>query len=305
MKELVIISGKGGTGKTSMAAAFATLASRGAAQRRIPAATGTGAVFADCDVDAADLHLILSPEIKKRNAFISGHEAVIDAEKCTACGKCAELCRFDAVRRGDDGKYAVSACEGCGVCVRFCPAEAISFPDRRCGAWYVSDTRFGPLIHAQLDAEAENSGKLVTLVRREARAKAEEVGAAYIIVDGCPGIGCPVIASITGADAAVAVVEPSLSGKHDLERVIELTKHFKVPLSVVINKFDINVALALDIKKTCERAGVSVVGSVSYDTEITGAQLQWKSIIEYNEHSAVAEQITAIWNHLSEELWKR
>ena len=305
MKELVIISGKGGTGKTSLTAAFATLASRGSAQGRHSAAAGTGAVFADCDVDAADLHLILSPEIKKRISFVSGHEAVIDAAKCTGCGKCAELCRFDAVRCGDDGKYSISACEGCGVCVRFCPAEAISFPERLCGEWYVSDTRFGPLIHAQLEAEVENSGKLVTVVRKEARSKAEEVGAAYIIVDGCPGIGCPVIASITGADAAVAVVEPSLSGKHDLERVIELTKHFKVPLSVVIKKAHINPGLSREIAVTCKNSDVSVAGTVSYDTEITGAQIAGKSIIEHNEHSAVAEQITAIWNHLSEELWKR
>ncbi len=304
MKEFVIISGKGGTGKTSLAAAFATLASKPARPERLPAATGSGAVFADCDVDAADLHLILSPEIKKRSDFISGHEAVIDAAKCTACGKCADVCRFDAVRRGEDGTYAVSACEGCGVCVRFCPAEAIAFPGRRCGEWYVSDTRFGPLVHARLDAEAENSGKLVTLVRREARSVAEELGAAYIIVDGCPGIGCPVIASITGADAAVAVVEPSLSGKHDLERVIELASHFKVPLSVVINKADINPGLTREIAAACERSRVAVAGTVAYDIAITSAQIQGKSIIEYDESSAVAGQITVIWNTLSEELWK-
>jgi MinD superfamily P-loop ATPase len=294
IKELVIISGKGGTGKTSVTAAFATLASL----------TST-AVFADCDVDAADLHLILSPEIRKRTAFVSGHEARIDGDKCISCGKCAELCRYDSVRRLADGKYAISACEGCGVCVAYCPTEAIAFPDRLCGEWYVSDTRFGPLVYAQLDAEAENSGKLVSLVRREARVRAEALEADYIIVDGCPGIGCPVIASITGADAVLAVAEPSLSSLHDLQRVIELTRHFKVPLSVAVNKFDINPEMALSIRQTCENAGVPIAGYIGYDTAFTEAQIQGKSIIEYNEYSAVAEQVKNIWKNASEVLWKR
>ena len=293
MKELVIISGKGGTGKTSVAAAFATLA-----------AGETKAVFADCDVDAADLHLILSPSIRKRSDFVSGHVAEIDPEKCVSCGKCAELCRYEAIRRGADGKYEISGCEGCGVCVGFCPTRAIAFPDRFCGEWYVSDTRFGLLIHARLDAEAENSGKLVSLIRKEARVAAEGLKADFLIVDGSPGIGCPVIASITGADAVLAVVEPSLSGKHDFERVVELAKHFKVPLSAVINKFDINPGIAVEIKKACAAAGVSFAGVIGYDTEITAAQIRGQSIIEYNEHSAVAEQIKAIWKTVSEGLWK-
>jgi len=294
MKELVIVSGKGGTGKTSVAASFAALASRSGK-----------AVFADCDVDAADLHLILSPEIKRREPFVSGHEAVIDPEKCVSCGKCADLCRYDAVSRITDGTYRISGCEGCGVCVRFCPAEAIAFPDRRCGEWYVSDTRFGPFVHARLDAEAENSGKLVSLVRREARAKAQEIGADWIIADGCPGIGCPVIASITGADAVLAVVEPSLSSKHDLERVIELARHFKVPLFVAVNKFDINPEIAREIGNLGAQTGSPVIGTIGYDTIVTEAQINAKSVIELNEASAVAEQIKAIWNTLSEELWKR
>ncbi len=294
MKELVIISGKGGTGKTSFTAALATLASRSAK-----------AVFADCDVDAADLHLIFSPDIRSREFFVSGSEAVIDEAKCVSCGKCAALCRFDAVRRDADDVYRVSGCEGCGVCVSYCPAGAISFPLRRCGEWYVSDTRFGTLVHARLDAEAENSGKLVSLVRREARSRAEEMGADWIIVDGAPGIGCPVIASVTGADVVLAVVEPSLSGKHDLERVMALAKHFKSLLLVAVNKADINPGLTREIEGLCLASGVPVLGSVSYDTSVTAAQVVGKSIIEYEERSAVSESLREIWKRISEETWKR
>jgi MinD superfamily P-loop ATPase len=294
MKEIIVISGKGGTGKTSVTAALASLASR-----------SSKAVFADCDVDAADLHLIFSPTILAAHDFISGHEAIIDPALCTRCGKCMELCRFDAVQFSEQTGYSISACEGCGLCVQYCPVQAISFPDRLCGQWYISDTRFGTLVHAQLDAQAENSGKLVSLVRKEARLAAETQNADYLIVDGSPGIGCPVIASITGADVVLAVAEPSLSGKHDLERVIELTRHFKVPLMVAINKFDINPDLALEIKRTCIAAHVPLAGFIAYNTEITAAQIQGKSIIEYNEHSAVAEQIGLVWKNILEESWKQ
>ncbi len=294
MKEIIVISGKGGTGKTSVTAALATLASR-----------SSKAVFADCDVDAADLHLIFSPTVLARHDFISGHEAIIESALCTSCGKCMELCRFDAVEYSAKTGYTISGCEGCGLCVTYCPVNAISFPDRLCGQWFISDTRFGTLVHAQLDAQAENSGKLVSLVRKEARLAAENQKADYLIVDGSPGIGCPVIASITGADVVLAVTEPSLSGKHDLERVIELTRHFKVPLMVAINKFDINPELALEIKKTCIEAKIPLAGYIAYNTEITAAQIQGKSIIEYNEHSAVAEQINLVWKSILEESWKQ
>jgi MinD superfamily P-loop ATPase len=294
MKEIIVISGKGGTGKTSVTAALASLASR-----------SSKAVFADCDVDAADLHLIFSPTILAAHDFISGHEAIIDPALCTRCGKCMELCRFDAVQFSEQTGYSISACEGCGLCVQYCPVQAISFPDRLCGQWYISDTRFGTLVHAQLDAQAENSGKLVSLVRKEARSAAVTQNADYLIVDGSPGIGCPVIASITGADVVLVVAEPSLSSKHDLERVIELTRHFKVLLMVAINKFDINPDLALEIKKTCIAAHVPLAGFIAYNTEITAAQIQGKSIIEYNEHSAVAEQIGLVWKNILEESWKQ
>jgi len=287
MKELVVISGKGGTGKTSVTASFAALAS----------AEGK-AVFADCDVDAADLHLIFSPEIREKTSFISGHEAVIDPEACTACGICAELCRFDAVFSGENGKYRIAGCEGCGVCVSRCPAGAISFPDRRCGEWYVSTTRFGKLVHAALDAEAENSGKLVSLVRRKAKEIAVEEGADFIIADGCPGIGCPVIASVTGSDAVLAVTEPSLSGKHDLERVMALTGHFGIPLFVCVNKCDINSSITAEIKELCARRGVKVVGEVAYDRAFTAAQLRANSVVEYDVSLPVSRQLEEIWRTL-------
>ncbi len=294
MKELVVISGKGGTGKTSLTAAFATLAAR-----------SRKAIFADCDVDAADLHLILAPSIISRSEFISGREAFIDRASCINCGRCAQLCRFEAIHRNKDGYYEISACEGCGVCVDHCLVHAIQFPERRCGEWYVSDTRFGPLVHARLDAGAENSGKLVSLVKREARKRAEANNAELILVDACPGIGCSVIASITGADLVLAVVEPSLSSAHDLRRVIELTRHFRVTLLVLINKFDINERIAIDIKNDCERQDIQVAGFVAYETAFTSAQLRGQSIIEFDGGAVLSQKIEAIWNKITEELWKR
>ncbi|MGB7629601.1 MAG: ATP-binding protein, partial [Candidatus Deferrimicrobium sp.] len=224
MKELVIISGKGGTGKTSLTASFVVLADR--------------PVIADCDVDAADLHLVLSPRINERHEFRSGHEAVIRQDDCNGCGTCLADCRFDAVRM--NGKAAGNAtfvidpvaCEGCGVCIRFCPEKAIDFPERPCGEWMISETRCGPMVHARLGVGAENSGKLVSTVRREARRIAEEEHRFLVIVDGPPGIGCPVIASVTGATHVLAVTEPTVSGEHDLERVLSLTRHFSIPAAV-------------------------------------------------------------------------
>lgn len=287
MKELVIISGKGGTGKTSITAAFATLASRAAT-----------VVYADCDVDAADLHLIFSPTIKQQHEFISGYEAVIDEKMCLGCGICAQLCRFDAVHQTQDGNYAIAGCEGCGVCVDYCPAHAMRLVDCHCGQWYVSETRFGTLIHAELASEAENSGKLVTIVRKEAQFQAKEQQADYIIIDGSPGIGCPVIASITQADLVVAVAQPSLSSKHDLERVMQLARYFAIPMTVIINKSDINESITREIQAACKSAGIPVAGTICYDAEITTAQLHAQSIIEYNELSPAALQIAAAWEHI-------
>ena len=217
-RELVVISGKGGTGKTSIVAAFAALAG--------------GAVLADCDVDAADLHLVLDPELGPEHPFSGRRQAIIDAEACTACGRCAEVCRFAAVLGAPDSSYSIDpiACEGCELCRRVCPADAIRMEPVVNGAWMVSETRFGPLVHARLGVAEDNSGKLVTLVRNEARRVAEERGLPLVIVDGSPGIGCPVISSLAGADLVLAVTEPTVSGRHDLDRVLQVVRQFRLPL---------------------------------------------------------------------------
>ena len=290
-REIVVISGKGGTGKTSLAASFAVLA--------------RDAVIADCDVDAADLHLILKPSVLERHEFTGGNEAVIRLDDCTGCGLCRELCRFGAVMacEGEPAPpvYRIDpvACEGCGVCVRFCPARAIDFPERTCGSWMVSKTRCGPLVHAQLGIAAENSGKLVTLVRQEARRIATGTGSPLIIVDGPPGIGCPVIASLSGASMMVAVTEPTVSGEHDLERVLSLAGHFGVPASVCVNKWDLNPDMALRIEDHARRAGARVMGRIRYDRSVTGAQMQELSAVETD--SGAGRDIREIWKQLHTE----
>jgi len=288
MKELVIISGKGGTGKTSVTASLAVLAGR--------------SVIADCDVDAADLHLILSPRIRERREFLSGNEAVIREQDCIGCGECLRLCRFDAVRKkdGSAGKAVYwidpASCEGCGVCVRFCPAQAIDFPERLCGKWMISDTRAGPMVHARLNIAAENSGKLVSTVRREARRIAGEENRPLILVDGPPGIGCPVIASVTGSTRVLIVTEPTVSGEHDLERVLSLARHFKIPAAVCMNKWDLNEEMTERIEKQSEQAGARIAGRIRYDPSVTSAQMQEKAVVE--TPSPCAEDIRRIWHQL-------
>jgi MinD superfamily P-loop ATPase len=289
MKELVIISGKGGTGKTSLTASLAVLAGR--------------AVVADCDVDAADLHLILSPHVRERREFFSGNEAVIRGEDCAGCGECLRLCRFGAVNKttGADGKavFAVdpTACEGCGVCVRFCPQKAIDFPERRCGEWMVSDTRAGPMVHARLNIAAENSGKLVTTVRREARRIAQEENRPLTLVDGPPGIGCPVIASVTGASQVLAVTEPTVSGEHDLVRVLALARHFKIPTAVCVNKWDLNSGMTSRVEAQAERSGARVVGRIRYDPSVTAAQMRSQAVVE--TASPCGEDIRRVWKEIN------
>jgi MinD superfamily P-loop ATPase len=287
VKELVIISGKGGTGKTSITASFAALAKN--------------AVFADCDVDAADLHLILNPEIRERHDFYSGHEAVIREADCTGCGLCADLCRFDAVKKsGDKFRIEPSSCEGCGVCVGFCPAKAIDFPDRLCGEWFISQTRFGTMVHARLGIGAENSGKLVSIVRQQARQFAAAVQADWLLTDGPPGTGCPVIASITGADAVLAVTEPTLSGQHDLQRVIKLAEYFKIPVFVCVNKWDINPDLTETIEADARAADCRVAGRVRYDRAVTVAQIQGQTLIELGD-TAAENDIRCVWGEVRQE----
>ncbi len=312
MEELVVISGKGGTGKTSVAASLALLA-------RKP-------VIADCDVDAADLHLVLSPRVKERHEFRSGREAVIRRADCTGCGVCRTHCRFGAVlaTTGDDEALAPAdpqaaceqcdycrrscsvrtnadiramaetlgelrlvtytidplACEGCGVCARFCPAHAIELRERLCGEWMVSETRCGPMVHARLGVAAENSGKLVSTVRQEARRIAEREDRRIIIVDGPPGIGCPVIASLAGTSLALIVTEPTVSGEHDMQRVLALTKHFAVPAAVCVNKWDLNPDMTNRIEDGARREGARIAGRIRYDRAVTLAQLQGLAVVE-------------------------
>jgi len=292
MKELVVISGKGGTGKTSIVAAFAALSKN--------------AVFADCDVDAADLHLVLEPDVKQTSDFSGGKQASIIAEKCTGCGKCKELCRFDAIDSDGPANDVVEktftvdpvSCEGCKVCVEFCPADAIEFNDSINGQWFISDTRFGTMVHAKLGIAEENSGKLVFLIRKETKRIAEEQKKDLIIVDGSPGIGCPVIASITGADLVLIVTEPTLSGKHDLERVAELAAGFNIPVLVAINKYDLNSDMADQIEKDVLKHNIKVVGKIRYDKAFTKAQIMKTSVVEYTS-GAVTEDVKALWRNVT------
>ncbi len=288
MQELVVISGKGGTGKTSVTASLALLAG--------------DAVTADCDVDAADLHLLLAPEVRERHDFTSGHEAVIDPGRCDGCGLCAEVCRFDAIAPGRDAPGAVRrvdpvACEGCGVCVRFCPQQAIAFPARHCGEWMISDARSGPMVHARLGVAAENSGKLVSTVRQQARELAGREGRDLVLVDGPPGIGCPVIATVTGASLLLAVTEPTVSGAHDLDRVLSLAGHFGVPACVVVNKWDLAPDMADRIEAAARHRGARPLGRIRYDRGVTRAQIQARAAIETG--TPAAADIRALWQELT------
>ena len=291
MKELAIISGKGGTGKTSITACFAALVE--------------GAVLADCDVDAADLHLVLDPTDTRARPFVGGKVAVLDASACTACGACAEACRFGAIvadsRNGNGGaRYEIDRirCEGCGVCAYVCPENAVRLEEENCGEWLVSQTRLGSLVHARLHAARGNSGKLVTLVRGVARELAEQQGASLILVDGPPGIGCPVIASLTGTDVALIVTEPSLSGLHDLARIAGLTRQLRVPTAVCVNKWDLSTDVTDELERVCGDKGIPVIGRVPYDRAMTDAQVRGVSLIEYGPGEA-ASAIRDLWERLS------
>jgi MinD superfamily P-loop ATPase len=273
MKEIVVISGKGGTGKTTLTASLAALYKNN--------------VIADCDVDAADLHLLLDPDIQKTTEFKSGVEAVIDKNICTACGKCREVCKYDAI----SPDYIVNKidCEGCAVCSFFCPDNAITLEERHCGEWYLSETRFGPFIHARLGIAEENSGKLVSLIRRQAKLLAEERGLDTILVDGSPGIGCPVISSITGASLVVVVTEPTVSGVHDMERVMGLAKHFQIPAVVVINKSDLNEEMSREIEIKVNGLNSPVIGHIPYDPVVTHAMVQGKTVVEFSDGPLIKE----------------
>lgn len=296
MKQIVVLSGKGGTGKTTVAAALAHLASQEASL-----------VLVDADVDASNLELVLAPQERERHAFFSSKVAVIDPELCEACGRCQEVCRFDAVappaRNGVAFYIDPVACEGCAVCYFQCPAEAIRMEEPQDGLWFRSDTPFGPLVHAHLFAGQENSGKLVAEVRRRAAAMARQDGPAYAIIDGPPGIGCAVIAATTGTDLALIVTEPTVSGIHDFERILGITEHFGVPALVCINKYDINVRKSQEISDYCTEQGIEVVGRVPFDTVVTEAMVQGKPITAYDD-GAVSRELREVWRLVRERLAK-
>ena len=285
MKQITIISGKGGTGKTSITAAFASLTKN--------------AVFADCDVDAADLHLILKPQIKKTMGFHGLNIADIDEEKCIDCKKCFESCKFDAINK--DIELIKESCEGCGVCEYVCPVDAITMVERDSGFAYISDTRFGPMAHAMLKTAEEASGKLVTVVRENAKALAEEKKKDLIVIDGPPGIGCPVIASLTGVDLVLIVTEPTLSAIHDLKRILGVAQHFGIPAVVCINKFTINLNNTKKIEQYCKKNSIQVVGKLPYETAMTEAMIQEKTVIEYSDGD-LSNNIIHMWNEIQKVL---
>ena len=281
MKEIVILSGKGGTGKTSITASFASLAEN--------------KVLCDADVDASDLWLILSPRIIREEEFRSGHIAVINKDKCTECGLCRELCRWDAI--SEDCVIDEIDCEGCGVCYHFCPEGAIEFPEKTCGKWFVSETRFGPMVHAKLGIAEENSGKLVALVRQEARKIAEQEGLNMIITDGPPGIGCPVISSIGGASAILVISEPTVSGVHDMERVLQLADHFNIPVILCINKFDLNIKETERIESFAQKRKIPLIGKIPFDPIFTEAMIQGKNVLEFAPESYASKAVQEIWRN--------
>jgi MinD superfamily P-loop ATPase len=286
MKQIVVISGKGGTGKTVITACFAALS--------------RNAVLADVDVDASNLHLLLHPEIQERYVFKSGQKAQIDAEKCTGCGLCLPVCRFDALAEDDMGRVSVDplSCEGCGVCFHVCPVQAVGLEIPTSGEWYVSRTKYGPFVHARLGIAEENSGKLVTEVRKKAREIAEKEGRDLLIMDGSPGIGCPVIASLTGTDLALVVTEPTPSGLHDMERIVELARHFKIPTACCINKFDLNHDNSDGIERWCKAQSIPVVGKIAFDPAVTESVVRGIPYVEYASNSS-ADEIRKMWLHLS------
>lgn len=284
MKEIVVLSGKGGTGKTTLLGSFAFLAEN--------------KIVADCDVDAADLHLILAPRPRSENEFRSGVKARVIEEQCTGCGTC-DLCQFEAVTLSETAAIDPLACEGCGVCAHFCPEDAIALDENHCGTWFISDTAYGPMVHAQLFAGEENSGKLVSFVKTKARELAEEIGAELILVDGAPGIGCPVIASLANTDIILAITEPTQSGWHDLERVLDLADHFKVQAFVCLNKWDLNPEMAVEIEQSCQQRKVKILGRIPFDPTVVNCQVNGVPVVGVKDEKSAAIAIRGVWDSLA------
>ena len=286
MKQVTVISGKGGTGKTSITAAFASLANN--------------AVLADCDVDAADLHIILKPRVLESTVFHGLKTAHINKNNCIDCKKCYELCKFEAI--DEDINLITEACEGCGVCAYICPVDAITMVDRESGIAYISETRFGPMAHAMLRTAEEASEKLVTVVRNNAKMIAQEKNKELIIIDGPPGIGCPVISSLTGVDLVLIVTEPTLSAIHDLERILGVAHYFHLPAVVCINKYDINIKNTKKIESYCNKKNIGIVGKIPYDNVVTDAMVNEKTIIEYAK-GEIAERTSKMWGKITARLF--
>lgn len=286
MKEIVFLSGKGGTGKTSITAAFAQLAKK--------------SILCDADVDASNLHLLLQPQKLKQHNFSGGRQAVINHQNCTQCGKCLDLCKFGSITQ--DYNVRSHDCEGCGVCVDLCPENAIDFPEKENGNWFISETDVGPMVHARLGLGEDNSGKLVSLIRREARTLLMEKQYTYLLTDGPPGVGCPAIASLSGADAVVVIAEPTLSGVHDADRTFQLIHHFGSRCLVTVNKSDLNPELSTRIHAMAKRAGIFILPSLSFDPMITEAMLHRQPIITYAPSSNITEQIKMVWEQIIKEI---
>ena len=282
MNEIVILSGKGGTGKTSLSAAFATIRNN--------------CVVADCDVDGADLHLILQPENYTVEKFITGYKAIMDYNTCTNCGLCIDYCRFDAISlQNGDVSISETSCDGCKLCARICPSNSIKMMPTDKSFWYAGNYRNGKMIHGRLAPGEENSGKLVNVVRENARKTALETGTETIIIDGPPGTGCPAISSITGTNKAIIVTEPTNSGFHDMKRILELTSNFKVSSFVVINKFDLNESIAQKIERWCIENRIPLIGRIAFDDQIVNAMINCQSIIEWRPESATSKEIISIY----------
>ena len=284
MKEIVVLSGKGGTGKTSIVGSLAALAER--------------KVLADCDVDAADLHLLLKPSVKQSSEFWSGQVADIGQDRCTQCGLCQDLCRFNAIKVF---KVETASCEGCGFCSHICPAEAITMKENLAGHLFVSETRYGPLVHARLGIAQENSGKLVAQVRQQARQIAQEQNLDYVISDGPPGTGCPVISSLSGASLALLVTEPTLSGMHDLERVLDVCRHFGLTAMVCINKYNINEENTQEIERYCSTGVLAVAAKIPFDNIVTEALVRGVPVVEYSDGNVTLE-LKRLWDSVCETL---
>ena len=282
MKQILVISGKGGTGKTVITGAFAALAEN--------------KIMVDCDVDAANLHLILGEGIKERHEFSGGSVAVIDKNQCSQCGQCIEVCRFDAISK--DFIVDPIACEGCAFCSFACPTGAIEMKEQVSGQWYISETKYGPFVHAKLGIAEDNSGKLVALIKQKAKEIAEKQKLDWMIIDGAPGIGCPVIASLSGVHCAVVVTEPTLSGLHDAQRVIEVARQFRADVKLVVNKYDLNEDMTANIEKYCNDNNIHLIGKIGFDKTVVEAVVQGKTIMEYPEGKARSE-VAKIWDILS------